>query len=312
MVRDLHQLRLMEAARVRGIEVQDLAPQLGLDVVAYSQDDRTARVRSGRVFPHLNAVAERLCDDKHATKAVLSSVGVPVPGGRPFQRLTEVEDLLDGRALWVLKPRIGTHGDGVRMGLRTRQEVAAALHPPLGPDWLLEEQIEGADLRIQAIGGRLVAACRREPARVVGDGHSTVEALVAAERERVRAANPQNDLSVDTEALALLAAEGLDLYSVPAKGQVVWLRRTANMATGGRAVDLTPSLHPGWATLTQWVAEALDISVFAIDAVTPDPEGPPRLGAVIEVNARPEWLHHSFASAGGHDIAGLLLDDLFS
>lgn len=312
MVRDLHQLRLMEAARVRGIEVQDLAPQLGSDVVAYSQDGLSVRVRKGRVFPHLNAVAERLCDDKHATKAMLSSVGVPVPGGRPFQRLTEVEGLLDGRACWVLKPRIGTHGAGVCVGLRRPHEVAAAMDPTLGPDWLLEEQVEGRDLRIQAIGGRLVAACRRDPARIMGDGHSTVEALVAAERARVRAANPQNDLSLDPEALTLLAAELLDLYSVPAKGRVVWLRRTANMATGGRAVDLTTALHPGWATLTQWVAEALDISVFAIDAVTPDPAGPPRLGAVIEVNARPEWLHHTFASAGSHDIAGLLLEDLFS
>jgi D-alanine-D-alanine ligase-like ATP-grasp enzyme len=310
LARDPHQQALMNAAPALGIAVEDLAGAWAQDAVRYSRGDRSEVVLRGRVFPHLSSVAEALCDDKHACKAALRSVGVPVPHGVRFVDPTAAASLLTA-GTWVAKPLDGTHGEGVCMGIRSPEDLRDAFDPAW-PVWLLEEQIDGEDLRLQAVDGVLVAACRREPASVQGDGTSTVRELIAARRVAVQAANAANDLVVDGEVQAHLADQALSLDDVPAAHRSIPLRSTSNMATGGRAVDFTDALHPDWVALVRTVGEALGISVFAVDAVTVDPSRPPsEFGAVIEVNARPEWLHHTFSDRRQHDLPRLLFDQLF-
>lgn len=263
----------MARARELGIHV-DVSDVL--DLVRYDGHP----VLKGRVFPSLSAVAERLCDDKVATKAVLAAAGVPVPPA--------FGDRL------VVKPRKGTHGEGVSLNLLP-SEVAAA-SAGLG-DVLVEGMCPGADLRLQAVGGQLVAACQRQPPSILGDGRSVAE-LVEEVRTRVLRDNPTNALVV-TRALP----------NVLSVGQVFVLNPTSNMSTGGLAVDVEP--HPDWAELVETVGRALDIAVFAVDAMTPDITCSWRdLGAVLEVNARPEWMHHTFSTGRQHDLPRMLLEDL--
>jgi D-alanine-D-alanine ligase-like ATP-grasp enzyme len=263
----------MARARELGIHV-DVSTVL--DLVRY--DGRP--VLKGRVFPSLSAVAERLCDDKLATKAVLASAGLPVPPA--------FGDRL------VVKPRKGTHGEGVSLNLLPSQVEAASVG--LG-QVLVEGMCAGEDLRLQAVGGVLVAACQRQPPSIVGDGRSVAE-LVDEVRARVLSDNPTNALVV-TGALP----EVLD------PGEVFVLNPTSNMSTGGRAVDVEP--HPDWAELVQTVGRVLNISVFAVDAMTPDITRSWReAGAVLEVNARPEWMHHTFSAGRQHDLPRLLLEHL--
>jgi len=313
--RDPHQERLMAAASKLGVSFDDLYATHHLDLVRYTYQGRSEFVGKGRVFSHLNAIAERICDDKHACKRVLSRVGIPVPEGIRFTDPTspEVIGLIESAGNWVCKPIDGTHGEGVHMGLTTRQHVLAACeNQSPGTVFVLENEVQGDDLRLQSIGGKLVAACRREPPRIEGDGSSTVQELVDGLRARVRSDNPANDFVVDSEVRSFLDREGLKLPDVVAKGRFVQLRSVANMATGARAVDLTDELHPEWRHLLSVVGETLGIRVFAVDAVTPDPTVSPfEKGAVIEVNARPEWMHHTFSHGRRHDIPRLLLEDLF-
>lgn len=312
--RDIHQAVLMAAANRLGVRAEDLAALLGRDVVRYHHRGQSSSVHRGRVFAHLSAPAQELCDDKDACKRLLASVGAPVPRGVRYSDPADpaAVALVGSGGVWVSKPVIGTHSEGVVLGITSPAQLRAAFAQSPSPDCLLEEQIPGADLRIQAIGGRLVAACRREPASVLGDGETPLAGLIAARRAAVQAANPQNDLRIDDEVQAHIAAAGLDLDAVLPAGQRLPLRRTTSMANGGRAVDLTDTIHPDWIELTAAVAAALGMRVLAIDAITEDPaRSPADCGAVLEVNARPEWLHHTFSEGRRHDIPRLLLEDLF-
>ena len=313
-IRDPHQSALMNAAACLGIKTVDLASTLSMDVVSYQLGDRTEWVRMGRIFSHLGALPQRLCDDKNACKAVLKLAGVPVPDGVRYRDIEDpaVKDLLGHGGLWVNKPLVGSHSQGVHLGLTCLEDVKGAFKKREGWAYILERQIEGADLRMQAVGGKFVAACRREPASILADGNSTVSDLIAARRVKVRADNPDNDLIIDVEVLDHLSRAGLGLESIPLSGRKIQLRATPSLSAGGAAIDLTDVLHQDWVDLVECIGEAIGIRVFAVDAVTPDPSlSPAEMGAVIEVNARPQWIHHTFSSGRQHDLPSMLLRDLF-
>ncbi|MEZ4326841.1 MAG: hypothetical protein R3B40_16615 [Polyangiales bacterium] len=309
---DPHQHELMRAAARLGVThcVVAGAP----DTVAYTWGEHEVRVRKGRVFPSLSRAAEALCDHKQRCKDALDAIDVRTPAGLPFwSDDTDVEPrmaaLLAERAPLVCKPVDGTHGEGVALDLRSAAAVLthAQRHSPTRREWVAESQHGGHDLRLQAIAGQLFAACMRVPAAVEGDGVQTVAQLLAARDAEVRALNPRNQLTVDDEVRALLAAQGLTLTCVPGAGLHVRLRQVANMAQGARAIDVTDTLHPGWRATVARIAEHVGIAVFAVDARVTSAEDPPHAGVVLELNARPEWLHHTFSEGRQHDVGAALL-----
>jgi len=310
--RDPHQLALMATARSLGIETVDQS-HLGVDAVDYCHGGRVERVLMGQAFSHLTGIASIFCDDKLACKSLLAAHDVPVPRGIAPSGPEDpaIAVLLAEGGNWVVKPRVGEHGKGVVVGLRSLDAVQKAMREgPPGP-YLVEAQVAGEDLRLQAVGGRLVAACRRVPASITGDGQQPVRALIEARREVVRRANPANDLRIDGEVMAHLEAAGLTLDDIVPAGREVVLRGVANMSSGARAIDVTDELHADWIDLMQCIGEMIGIRVFSVDAVTADASRPPAFGAVLEVNARPDWLHHTFSERRQHDIPRLLLEDLF-
>jgi cyanophycin synthetase len=239
-----------------------------------------------------------------------------VPAGIVFRleqddALASIRALLKRSGTLVCKPVDGTHGHGVGLGLERPEDVVAHARrfAPRYAEWVAEEQRAGTDLRLQAIGGQLFAACVRVPGGVVGDGVRDIRALATERDAAVRAQNPNNALALDDEARALLRQAGFSETSVPQPGQRVRLRRVANMAQGARALDVGAVLHAGWGELITRLSAALELSVFAVDAMVPDPALAPAQGAVLEVNARPEWLHHTFSEGRTHDVAGALLAD---
>lgn len=313
---DPHQLALVDRAQDLDIDVEDLSLAWGCDAVRYRRGEREAVVFMGQQFPSLTAHAASLCDHKHACKAVLEQAGLRVPRGvfffHPAAARTALGALIERHGQVVLKPVDGMHGDGVRTGIRSLEELVAHWeHIQDNPDgFLAEEQVAGDDLRIQAIGGRLVAACRREPASVTGDGVRTVAELAAARDAVCREQNPLNRLVLDAHSQVLLADQGLGPDSVPEPGRRVRLKTLSNICLGGLPVDVTDALHPAWRAVVATIGQALGIGIYSVDVLTPDPALPPDQGHVIEVNARPEWLHHTFSQGRQHDIPGLILVEL--
>lgn len=311
MPRDPHHFALWSAAQRLGVVAEDLAAAWGVDAARYGG----VVVLKGRVVPGLSHQASLLADHKPAAKEILAAAGLAVPGGVALTGDPRVDgpavEALLARGGIVVKPVDGTHGEGIALGLPT-VDAALAHAAALGRPALVEALISGQDLRLHAIGGRLVAACVRTPPFVVGDGTATVRTLAARLDVEVQRPNPNNRVHLDDHTRAVLAEQGLDPDAVPAPGQVVQLGRLANMARGARATDVTDHLHPRWA---EWVARAgaaLGVTVFAVDALTVDPAADPAAvgAAIIEVNARPEWLHHTFSAGRTHDIGALLLQHL--
>ncbi len=319
LVLDPHRLRLAEVASARGIAVADRSARWGIDAVELSLGGRSELVLEGRIFASLDAVADRICDHKHAAKAVLAELGIPAPRGVLFRDPERERPLID--AFWVegarhvCKPVDGTEGRGVRLGLTERAELSSHWEAWRGEyeAFVVEEEVAGEDLRLQAIGGRIAAACTRRPAYVTGDGASPVRELVEARRKVMREQNPQNRLEVDADTLSWLARAGRTLESVPTAGEEVRLKTISNMSVGGVAVDVTDRIHPDYGSWVDAVAARLGLDIFALDIVATDPTAEPaRAARVLEINARPQWLHHTFSERRTHDIPGLILDHLFA
>ena len=220
-----------------------------------------------------------------------------------------------GDSLFVAKPLTGSDGIGVGMDLRSFDDLLThwQLHRELDTQFLVEQQVAGQDLRIQAVGGRLVAACRREPAYVTGDGSSTVAEL-AAERDRiVQSQNPMNRLHLDAVSLELLREQELDLDAVPAAGSKVRLKKVANVGQGGHVIDSTDEVHPLYAEWITRVERKLGVRIFSLDLITEDPAADPRHASqALELNGKAQWLHHTFSAGRTHDFPVLVLQDLLS
>ncbi|MFT4975121.1 MAG: cyanophycin synthetase, partial [Myxococcota bacterium] len=180
-MRDPHQAALIAAARRQDIEAEDLLPQWGLDAVRYHRAGRSALIIEGCTFERLSHITDRLCANKQATRCWLAELDLPVPEGvtlEPGLSPEAVASRLPTTRPLVCKPLDGTNGEGVVMGLVNIDEIMVAAKAcwEEGPA-LVESQISGADLRIQVIGGEIVAACERRPASVTGDGRATIAAL---------------------------------------------------------------------------------------------------------------------------------------
>jgi cyanophycin synthetase len=315
---DPHHAQLLDAAESLGVAVEDRSLVCGCAAAVFTRDGRSQLVQKGRIFESLTPESERICDQKHRAKAVLAELGIPTPRGLVFddprRHAAAISRFLEASGPCVCKPSNGTHGDGVGLDLRTLDQVTAhsSRFAAAYPSFILEEQVDGTDLRLQAVGGVLVAACVREAAFVVGNGRDTVAELIAARQRVIRAQNPANRLELDDAGRALLRAQGLAVDAVPDDQRRVRLERIANMSCGALASDVTDQIHPRYHDWLERIARRLALRVFAVDLMTRGHRADPDASAVVlEINARPEWLHHTFSEHRTHDIATLILTDLF-
>ena len=308
--------QLLEAARARGIAITDVTDIVGRKAALLELDGHVELLVKGVLFSSMQLATKALCDYKQLSKLVFARVGIPSPRSRLFSTPDDpgLEAFFAPGKTYVCKPQLGFNGNGVRMGITTFDEVRQYWSSQADPDmtYLLEEQIEGTDLRLQIIGGRIAAACVRVPAHVIGDGDSTLQALVERRRAVIHGQNPANRLDLGETELELVASQGLTLASVPEAGRQVWLKRVSNMGQGGHAIDYTEEIHPRYHEWTKRVVEHIDASFMAIDFICEDPTIDPEGTAhVLEINALAEWAHHTFSERRTHDLAGLVIDQAF-
>jgi cyanophycin synthetase len=220
----------------------------------------------------------------------------------------------------VLKPLAGNHGRGVAINLRTDSEVEAGFEKAAehGRTIVVESYIEGFDHRILIVNGELVAAAKRVPGHVVGDGKNTIEQLVDIvnddPRRGVGHEKVLTRLEFDDQAKRLLAKLDYDRSTVPPQGEVVYLRSTANLSTGGTAIDVTDVIHPDNREMAIRAIKAIDLDIGGVDFLTKDITESYREagGGICEVNAGPGFRMHVAPSEGTpRDVAGPVIDMLF-
>lgn len=269
-----------------------------------------------------SAVAEAIAQDKDLTKILLNAAGVPVPVGRP---VSDAEDAwtaaLEIGGAVAVKPQFGNQGKGVAVNLETREQIVAAYHAAakIGTPVIVERYITGLDFRLLVVGDTLVAAARRDPPHVFGDGRHTIDELITKVNSDSRRsdghATSLSKIRLDDTANATLAKQGYTADSTPPVGALVVLRNNANLSTGGTATDVTDDVHPDIAQRAVDAAKMIGLDICGVDVLCDSIHQPleKQGGGIVEVNAAPGLRMHLTPSFGKpRDVGKAIVDMMFA
>ncbi len=309
---------IIQAAVARGIPYRRLTRG---SMVQFGWGSRQCRIQAAETG-HTSAIGESIAQDKELTKALLEAAGVPIPHGRSVR---DAEDAwaaaLEIGAPVVIKPRDGNQGKGVAVNMATREQVLlayAAAHE-ISHSVMVERYIPGDDYRLLVVNGQFVAAARRDPPQVIGDGVHSVTALV----EQVNLDPLRGDghataltrIRLDEIGLVALAKQDMTADSIPPRGVRVMLRDNANLSTGGSATDVTDDVHPELAARAVAAAQTIGLDLCGVDMVCDSVLQPLEAqgGAVIEVNAAPGLRMHLAPSYGkGRPVGEAIVASMFA
>jgi len=308
---------LVHAAESRGIPWIRLNNQSLVQLGYGKYQQRIQATITGRT----SHIAVELASDKEETNHLLSRIGLPVPRQDLVQSARDA--VRTARRIGypvVVKPYNGNHGRAVAIHLTTDEAVATAFAAAqeVSRSVIVESYVAGDDHRLLVVNGTLVAATRRTPGQVTGDGIHTVAELVELVNQDPRRGIGHEKvltrLQVDAQAERLLAGLGYTAETVLGAGEVVALRSTANLSTGGTATDVTDIIHPDNVEMAVRAIQAVGLDVGGVDFLTPDitesylTHG----GAICEVNAAPGFRMHSAPSEGTpRDVAAPVIEMLF-
>ncbi len=308
---------LVRAAEERGIPWLRLNQQ---SLIQFGHGKYQQRIQA-TVTGKTSHIAVELASDKEETNKILGSLGLPVPRQELVSDATGA--LRAARKLGgtvVTKPYNGNHGRGITINISSDDEIregfaAAREH---SRSVIVETYIGGDDHRLLVINGELVAATRRTPGHVVGDGEHDIAWLVDEvnkdPRRGVGHEKVLTRLELDREADLMLERVGHDHFSVPKAGEVVFLRSTANLSTGGTATDVTDIIHPDNRDMAVRAVRAIGLDVGGVDFISPNIAESYKSvgGGICEINAAPGFRMHVAPSEGTpRDAAGPVIDMLF-
>ncbi|MBU0917784.1 cyanophycin synthetase [Aquabacterium parvum] len=307
---------IVDAAIVRGIPYRRLTQG---SLVQFGWGSKQRRIWAAEV-DNTSAVAESIAQDKDLTKRLLAAAGVPVPIGRPVTDLADAAKVVEEIG-WpvVVKPRDGNQGKGVTVNIVSHDHLAIA-HKVAAEygEVMVERYLPGNDFRLLVVGDRLVAAARRDPPYVIGDGVHTVRQLVDKVNEDPRRgeghATSLTKIRIDEIAIVRLQVQGLTADEVPEQGRRVILRNNANLSTGGTATDVTDDVHPEVAARAIAAAQCIGLEICGVDVLAESVHRPLEVqnGGIVEVNAAPGLRMHLSPSYGkGRNVGEAVISNLY-
>lgn len=308
---------IVEEAEARGI------PWIRLNKYSLCQLGYGANQKriQATVTSETSSIGVELACDKEDTKYLLEQAEVLVPRGDIIGRESSLEAACRyvGFPL-VVKPVGGNHGRGITVNIKNYEDALVAFHAAknVSSKVIIEKYITGEDYRLLVINNVLVAAAKRTPANVVGDGKSTIKELVDEVNKDSRRGygheNVLTKITINDLTKTIIAAKGYTEDSVPAKGETVILKDTANLSTGGTAEDVTDIVHPSNVSMAERISKIIDLDICGIDIMTTDISKPLEEtgGAVLEVNAGPGFRMHLAPTTGlPRNVAAPVVDKLF-
>ncbi len=310
---------IVSAAVARGIPYRRLTQG---SLVQFGWGSKQKRIQAAETC-FTSAIAESIAQDKELTKNLLHAAGVAVPLGRPVKDADDAWAAAQEIGLpVVVKPRDGNQGKGISVNLTEEQQIknAYTLAEEFRDDILVEKYLPGHDFRLLVIGDKLIAAARRDPPLVIGDGTHTVRELVNIVNSDPRRsdghATSLTKIRFDEIALARLAEQGFDAETIPPRGVRVVLRNNANLSTGGTATDVTDDVHPELAACAVSAAQTVGLDICGIDVVCDTMLKPleDQGGGIVECNAAPGLRMHLDPSFGkgravGEAIIGMMFPE---
>jgi len=310
---------IVEEAEARGI------PWIRLNKYSLCQLGYGANQKriQATVTSETSSIGVELACDKEDTKFLLEQAQVEVPRGDIIRRESSLEDACKyvGYPL-VIKPVDGNHGRGITVNIQNYDEALvafrAAKESSRSTGVIIEKFITGEDYRLLVINNKLVAAAKRTPAHVVGNGKLTVQELIDEVNKDPRRGygheNVLTQITVNDLTKTIIKDAGYTLESVIPAGETLILKDTANLSTGGTAEDVTDIVHPANTSMAERISKIIDLDICGIDVMTTDITKPlsETGGAVLEVNAGPGFRMHLAPTKGlPRNVAGHVIDKLF-
>lgn len=313
---DFQQELVIKAAKDKGVNVIDISKEMSCTAAILEFNNQTELLVKGIVLSTMNLKTKYFCDYKQLTKSLFSTLNIPSPKSFLFSTLEEkgLNDFMEIGKKYVCKPQIAANGMGVEIGITSLLQVKDywKKNKNMYKSFLLEEQIDGEDLRIQVIDGKIVASCLRIPAYVIGDGTHTLMELVEFRRKVIYEQCPSDSLELDVTSLSLIKQQALTLDSIPKKNQQIQLKTVSNIGQGGIAIDVSDKIHYKYKDWINKIVNFCDASYFALDVICKDYTKDPSLHAfALEINSLAEWTHHTFSERRTHDLGKIVIDTTF-
>ena len=268
-----------------------------------------------------SCIAVDIAGDKDETKRLLEAAEIPVPKGSIIRSEDDLQDAIDRIGYpCVLKPLNGNHGKGATTNIinYTQALTALAAAQKYGRNVIVEKFINGFDFRLLCINNKFICAALRTPAAVTGDGQHSIQWLVDEtnkdERRGYGHEKVLTQIKVDEFTKIMLDDKGYTLETIPQKGELVLLKPTANLSTGGTSTDVTDEVHPNNIFMAERISKIIGLDICGIDIMAPNLKVPitENGGAVLEVNAAPGFRMHIEPSEGiARNVAEPVIDMLF-
>jgi cyanophycin synthetase len=268
-----------------------------------------------------SSIAVDIACNKEETKRMLELASIPVASGSICVDEEGLKATIDkiGYPI-VLKPLDGNHGKGASINVTNWEDAAAGLvyAQKYSRRVIVEKFITGFDFRVLVIDNKLVAAAKRVPAHVVGNGKDNIQQLIDTTNLDPRRGygheNVLTEISVDRDTLDLLEKLDYSLETVPKNGEIVYLKSTANLSTGGTSVDVTDMMHPENIFLSERISRVIGLDICGIDIMAENLTQPLKEngGCILEVNAAPGFRMHLAPSEGlPRNVAAPVIDMLY-
>ncbi len=308
---------IIEEAESRGIPWIRLN-KYSLCQLGYGENQKRIQAT---VTSETSSIGVELACDKEDTKHILEQAEIPVPRGDIITRERSLESACEyvGYPL-VVKPIDGNHGRGITVNINSYEEALEAFHAAkeISRRVIIEKYVTGKDFRLLVINNKLVAAALRTPAHVIGDGKSTIRELVdEVNKDPRRGYGHENVLTlidINSMTQAILEAKGYTEDTVLEEDEMLILKDTANLSTGGTAEDVTDIVHPSNVSMAERISKIIDLDICGIDIMTHDISKPldETGGAILEVNAGPGFRMHLAPTKGlPRNVAAPVVDKLF-
>ncbi|MBU0714985.1 MAG: hypothetical protein KJ964_06480 [Verrucomicrobia bacterium] len=263
-VKTVYTTTITQEARRRGIGIEVIDAETPIFILKHG--DRKIRCYNS-LTDRVGAVTFYMAQDKRLAHVFLERYGFSVPRQMKYSRLDQAMAFLAKYKSVVVKPCREWGGRGIASAVTTMADLKRAIERArkFSEDMVIEEYVEGSDHRLIFVNGRFVAAIRREPAFVVGNGASSIRSLILQKNVRVRNVDASNSIPLDVETRRNLAAFGLDYNSVPRKGKIVQVRLTSNYHTGGSVTEITETVSTDLVCEAQKIARLFDVPVIGVD-----------------------------------------------
>ncbi|NHM07222.1 cyanophycin synthetase [Flavobacterium sp. CYK-4] len=268
-----------------------------------------------------SSIAVDIACNKEETKRMLDNASIPVASGSICVDEEDLENTIKkiGYPI-VIKPLDGNHGKGASINVVTWEDAKAGLEyaKKYSRRVIVEKFITGFDFRVLIIDNKLVAAAKRVPAHIVGNGKNTIQELIDITNQDPRRGygheNVLTEIDVDRDTLDLLEKLNYTVDSIPKKDEIVYLKSTANLSTGGTSVDVTDMMHPENVFLCERISRVIGLDICGVDIMAENLTQPLKEngGCILEVNAAPGFRMHLAPSEGlPRNVASPVIDMLY-